>query len=307
MPGFRNRALPHRGAMLALGFACAAFSQPRHNLPVSLAAPDAAIDTLLTGLNSSGGIAADDKGNITLSEPPANRTWRLSAGGAKQTLAATAGLTVRGLAYDAQGRLFFCQDDKLSYLDAAGSVVDLATRRSGGGTLGHNNDLVVLDDGSVYFTLFNQPYALAAFDIHPDRTLAGKQVLATLGIPDGLALDALGNFYVTSLAEGCVAVYSPAAKELGRITFPGESIHNIAFGGRRNDTLYITGEHAAFRMPMKVAGQRDPFRTASALGPAPFRPPGRSFTGWPLPAWLFAPHRDSPLRDARGRLLPPPD
>jgi hypothetical protein len=128
-----------------------------------------------------------------------------------------------------------------------------------------------------------------------------------LGIPDGLALDALGNFYVTSLAEGCVAVYSPAAKELGRITFPGESIHNIAFGGRRNDTLYITGEHAAFRMPMKVAGQRDPFRTASALGPAPFRPPGRSFTGWPLPAWLFAPHRDSPLRDARGRLLPPPD
>jgi gluconolactonase len=348
MPGFRNRALPHRGAMLALGFACAAFSQPRHNLPVSLAAPDAAIDTLLTGLNSSGGIAADDKGNITLSEPPANRTWRLSAGGAKQTLAATAGLTVRGLAYDAQGRLFFCQDDKLSYLDAAGSVVDLATRRSGGGTLGHNNDLVVLDDGSVYFTngdggaifywhpgadpivaasglnypdgieadeklgkvyvtLFNQPYALAAFDIQPDRTLAGKQVLATLGIPDGLALDALGNFYVTSLAEGCVAVYSPAAKELGRITFPGESIHNIAFGGRRNDTLYITGEHAAFRMPMKVAGQRDPFRTASALGPAPFRPPGRSFTGWPLPAWLFAPHRDSPLRDARGRLLPPPD
>jgi gluconolactonase len=346
MPVIGNRALAYRGAMLALGLACAAFSQPRHTLPASLAAPDAAIDTILTGLNGSGGIAADDKGNVTVSEPPASRSWRLPAGGAKRALASAAGLTVRGLVYDAQGRLFFCQDDKLGYFDADGAVHDLATRPAGGGKLGHNNDLVILDDGSVYFTngdgntiyywhpgadpivaaaglnypdgieadekagkvyvtLFNQPYALAAFAIQPDHTLAGKQVLATLGIPDGLTLDALGNFYVTSLAEGCVAVFSPAGGELGRITFPGEKIHNVAFGGRRNDTLYITGEYAAFKMPMKVAGQRDPFRAAAALGPAPFRPRGRYSGDRPLPALIFAAEPGSPLRDARGRLLPP--
>lgn len=267
-----NPILTLRGAMLALGVACAASAQPKHTLPASLAAADAVIDTIMTGLTGTGGIAADDKGNVTVAETVANRSWRLPAGGGKQALASVAGLTLRGLAYDAQGRLLFCQDDKLSYFDGDGAVHDLATRRADGGKLGHNNDLVVLDDGGVYFTngdgndvffwhagadpvvaasglnypdgieadeklgkvyvnLFNQPYAVAAFDIQADHTLANKRVLASSpGNPDGLVLDALGNFYVTSLSEACVAVFSPAGKELGRIDFPGEKIHNVSFG-----------------------------------------------------------------------------
>ena len=294
-------------------------AQPSHNLPAALAAPDAAILTILTGLNSSGGIAADDKGAVTIAETPSNRVWRLPSGGAKQLLPAANGLTTRGLVYDAQGRLLFCQDDKLSYFDAADMVHDLATQRKDGGKLGHNNDLVVLDDGGVYFTngdgntiyywqpggdpvvaaaglnypdgieasagkvyvtLFSQPYALASFDIQADHTLTNKQILATLGIPDGLVLDAQGNFYVTSLAEACVAVFSPTGKELGRISVPGEKIHNVAFGGRRNDTLYFTGEQAAFKMGMKVTGQRDPFRVGTALRSERER-------AWRRPAWAF--------------------
>lgn len=335
-----------RGATLALALACAAFAQPRNTLPASLAAADAVIDTIMTGLTGTGGIAADDKGNVTVAETVANRSWRLPAGGAKVALASVAGLTVRGLVYDAQGRLLFCQDDKISYFDADGAAHDLAVKRADGGKLGHNNDLVVLDDGGVYFTngdgndvfywhagadpivaasglnypdgiesdeklgkvyvnLFNQPYAVASFDIQSDHTLANKQVLtAALGNPDGLVLDALGNFYVTSLAEGCVAVFSPAGKELGRITFPGEKIHNAAFGGRRNDTLYIVGEYAAFKMPMKVSGQRDPFHATTSLGLPAFRLPGRSSSAYPFPA--FGIDEIDPLRDALGRTRLPP-
>lgn len=337
----RRRPRAFRAGMLALALACAAYPQPRNTLPASLAAPDAAIDTILTGLNGTGGIAADDKGNVTIAETPASRTWRLPAGGAKQAVAQAAGLTVRGLVYDAQGRLLFCQDDKLSYFDADGAVHDLAARRSGGGALGHDNDLVILGNGDVYFTngdgnsvfywhpgadpvvaasglnypdgieadeahakvyvtLFNQPFALAAFDIQADHTLAGKQVLSSaLGNPDGMVLDALGNIYVTSLADGCVAAFSPAGKELGRLSFPGEKIHNVAFGGRGNDTLYIAGEYAAFKMPMKVTGQRDPFRVATALGPVP--PRGKSPAASRLPG--FGADPDDPLRDVLGRYL----
>jgi len=339
-----NLTFPLRGVILAMALAGAAFAQPRNTLPASLVAADAVIDTIMTGLTGTGGIAADDKGNVTVAETVANRSWRLPAGGSKQALASVAGLTLRGLVYDAQGRLLFCQDDKISYFDADGAVHDLATRRADGGKLGHSNDLVILDDGGVYFTngdgndvfywhagadpivaasglnypdgieadeklgkvyvnLFNQPYAVAAFDIQADHTLANKQVLvSSLGNPDGLVLDALGNFYVTSLAEGCVAVYSPAGKELGRITFPGEKIHNAAFGGRRNDTLYIVGEYAAFKMPMKVTGQRDPFHAATALGPAPERPRRGTAAGYPFPAFGIATDAGAPLRDARGRL-----
>src|SRR6185369_14632150 len=231
------------------------------------------------------------------------------------------------------------------YFDADGSVHDLAVRRADGGKLGHNNDLVLLDDGSVYFTngdgnavyywhpgadpiaaasglnypdgieadekrgkvyvnLFNQPYAMASFDIQADHTLANKQSLAALGNPDGLVLDALGNFYVTSLAEGCVAVFSPAGKELGRIDFPGEKIHNVAFGDRKNDTLYIAGEYAAFKMPMKVAGQRDPFHATTSLGRArsPLREASREL--YPFRAPGFAAGEGDAVRDALGRLRP---
>ncbi len=224
-------------------------------------------------------------------------------------------------------------------------IRDLATRRADGSKPGHNNDLVVLDDGGVYFTngdgndvfywhagadpivaasgldypdgieadeklgkvyvnLFNQPYGVAAFDIQADHTLANKQVfISSLANPDGMALDALGNFYVTSLGEACVAVFSPAGKELGRLAFPGEKIHNIAFGGRRNDTLYIVGEYAAFRMPMKVTGQRDPFHAVTALGPPPGRPRRGAWAGNPFPAFGIATAGGNPLRDSRGRLL----
>lgn len=348
MPMNRISAHPMHLTMLAAGLACSAFPQPRNTLPPSLAAADAIIDTILTGLNGSGGISADDKGNVTVAETPANRTWRLTAGGARQALASVAGSTVRGLVYDAQGRLLFCQDDKLSYFDADGAVHDLAVKRGDGGKLGHNNDLVILDDGGIYFTngdgntiyywhpgadpivaasglnypdgieadekqgkvyatLFNQPYALASFDIQADHTLANKQVSAAPGNPDGLVLDALGDFYVTSLAEGCVAVFSPAGKELGRITFPGEKIHNVAFGGRRNDTLYIAGEYAAFKMPMRVSGQRDPFHAATALGPVPFRRCGALLADPPFPAIGFFAPQGGALRDGLGRIrLPPP-
>jgi sugar lactone lactonase YvrE len=315
MPVFPSLADPGHALHLFPRAACAllaalllplpATAQPSHTLPASLAAPGAPITTILTGLNSSAGIVADNLGNVTVTEPPATRTWRIPAGGTKQALPAAAGLTIRGMTYDAQGRLFFCQADKLSYFDAAGAVKDAAVQRSGGGKLGNNNDLVALEDGSVYFTngegntiyywkpgsdpivaasglnypngieakesagkiyvnLYVQPYALASFDIQPDHTLANKQALASIGIPDGLVIDSQGNFYVTSLAEACIAVYSPTGGPLGRITVPGESIHNAAFGGKGNDTLYFTGERASFKMPMKVTGQRDPFK-ATAL------------------------------------------
>lgn len=345
-------------SMILLGhLASIATAQPTHTLPATLAAPGAAIQQIVTGLNGSGGVAADNQGDVTLAETPASRTWRLPAGGAKQALASAAGLTVRGLVYDALGRLLFCQDDKLSYFDAAGAIHDLAAKRSDGGVLGHNNDLVALDDGSVYFTngdgntiyywhpgadpvvaasglnypdgieareaagkvyvtLYSQPYALASFDIRTDHTLANKQVLATLGIPDGLVLDSQGNFYVTSLAEACVAVFSPAGAELGRISIPGENLHNAAFGGPRNDTLYITGEHAAYKMAMKVSGQRDPFHVATGLifplnqrgrGRLAGAPEGSNphpVLGFPV-AGFTVPGTDGRIRSVQGRILAP--
>jgi hypothetical protein len=117
----------------------------------------------------------------------------------------------------------------------------------------------------------------------------------------------LGNFYVTSLADGDVSVFSPSGQDLGRLAFPGEKIHNVAFGGRRNDTLYIVGEHAAFKMPMKVTGQRDPFKTATALRPAPSRSRGLAFAEDAFPAPVFAPGPGARCRDALGRFRLPPD
>jgi hypothetical protein len=128
-------------------------------------------------------------------------------------------------------------------------------------------------------------------------------------------MDILGNFYVTSLAEACVAVYTPAGKELGRISVPGESIHNVAFGGAGNDTLYFTGEHASFKMPMRVTGQRDPFKAATSVrsmrfsgsaGDTPGGSAGKAmwWSGVGTPGFLGG-NGNGLMRDALGRGILP--
>ncbi|MDF1747906.1 MAG: SMP-30/gluconolactonase/LRE family protein [Alphaproteobacteria bacterium] len=60
--------------------------------------------------------------------------------------------------------------------------------------------------------------------------------------PDGLALDRLGNLYVCHASRGAVFVYNPHGDQIARIECQafGLTTTNLAFGGDKGDTLFIT-------------------------------------------------------------------
>lgn len=100
--------------------------------------------------------------------------------------------------------------------------------------------------------------------IRPDGTAAGSEVFADFssqpGRPDGMAVDAQGNLYVT-VARGAglggvggVQVLDRSGKQLGTIATP-QAPRNCAFGGPNGTTLFITAITSVYRVEMRVKGR----------------------------------------------------
>ena len=107
-----------------------------------------------------------------------------------------------------------------------------------------------------------------AFDVRPDGSVTNKRPFVKLRDPvqgalglrsfaDGMALDSKGRLYVAT-ASG-IQVIDPRGEYLGTIrvpaaTGPGAPVRNMAFGGRRRQTLYMTAPEGLYRVQMLSEG-----------------------------------------------------
>ncbi|MEN6577773.1 MAG: SMP-30/gluconolactonase/LRE family protein [Phycisphaerales bacterium] len=94
-----------------------------------------------------------------------------------------------------------------------------------------------------------------SYRINSDGTLSDKQLFAEQG-SDGVTLDARGNLYLTSDA---VTVYNRRGERIAEIKVP-EGPANVTFGGKDNQTLFITARTSLYSIPMEVRGARTPIR-----------------------------------------------
>ncbi|KAF1720475.1 SMP-30/gluconolactonase/LRE family protein [Pseudoxanthomonas wuyuanensis] len=210
-----------------------------------------------------------------------------------------------GLALDAQGRIVAATHDRkeLARFDVGERNRARIVGQYQGNPFNSPNDLVIAQDGTIYFTDpdFQRSAAVGGQDKTRVYRYAGGEVsvvddsianpngialspagdvlyvagggsdgvlrayplvdgkpqpgtdLAKVAVPDGMAVDCLGNLYVTEHSLRRVRVLSPAGAELARIDVDA-NITNAAFGGPEMKTLYLTGAGTVWSLDLDVAG-----------------------------------------------------
>jgi gluconolactonase len=89
---------------------------------------------------------------------------------------------------------------------------------------------------------------LRAYKIVDGKPQKGSDLVAKLGIPDGMAVDCHGNIYVTEHTDQAPArVHAGRGKQIATIKVDA-NVTNAAFGGADGKTLYITGAGAVWQL-----------------------------------------------------------
>ena len=119
------------------------------------------------------------------------------------------------------------------------------------------NGLALNDAEDTLFIAATGTNRVSAFPIRRDGTLGRERVLFQFTDgqgPDGMAVGADGNLYVTHRDTGIIAVIDPAGRLIARLPAGGSLPSNVAFW---DEALYVTEDEtgAVYRLDIGVRGQ----------------------------------------------------
>jgi gluconolactonase len=131
--------------------------------------------------------------------------------------------------------------------DGGVTVVDDTLKNPNGVSLSPQGDVLYVNG------MVGDHGVLRAYKIVDGKPQKGQDLVAKLGIPDGMAVDCLGNIYVTEHTDKRLRVFTPAGKEIAMIKVDA-NVTNAAFGGADGKTLFITGAGAVWKLELGVTG-----------------------------------------------------
>lgn len=160
----------------------------------------------------------------------------------------------------ADGTLFFTDPDYQRKAAPGGQPLTRVYRHRDGATtvvddtLRNPNGIALSPDGGTLYVAGGTADGdvLRAYPVVDGIPGAGRD-LARISGGDGLAVDCLGNIYVTEHGERRVRVFSPSGDVLATIGVDA-NITNAAFGGVDRRTLYLTGAASLWSIDLPVAG-----------------------------------------------------
>ena len=111
------------------------------------------------------------------------------------------------------------------------------------------NGVISTPDGTKLYVADHGGRKTFAYKIEQDGTLSGKKLFAPEG-SDGMTIDNEGNVYLTGRV---VSVYNKDGEKIEEIKVP-EGPANVCFGGKDNQTLFITARTSLYSVRMRVKG-----------------------------------------------------
>ena len=172
--------------------------------------------------------------------------------------------------YHPSGHLYFtrrkgqAQDGYLSDAKGHGAVFRVSPAgqvqvAAASPDLANPNGIAVSPDGRwLYVTTssYDDPRLQGVWklSVSADGSLDHAQRFIDHARPDGMAVDAAGNLYVTSATTKKVGVYSAQGRRWGELDTRTNSLTHCGFGGADGKTLYITAQDKLLRVQLPIPG-----------------------------------------------------
>ena len=215
--------------------------------------------------SGSNGLALDTEGHLIAATHDRKQVARVDLDGGTRTALVS---TFEGAPFNspndlvmaADGTLYFTDPDYQRKAAPGGQPLTRVYRLHEGkttvvdGTLRNPNGIALSPDGGTLYVAGGTDGGdvLRAYPLHDGVPGDGRD-LARISGGDGLAVDCLGNIYVTEHGERRVRVFSPAGQVLATIRVDA-NITNAAFGGDDRRTLFLTGAASLWSVDLDVAG-----------------------------------------------------
>lgn len=121
-------------------------------------------------------------------------------------------------------------------------------------TLYNPNGIALSPAEDVLYVVGNgEQGVLRAYSIVDGIPQEGKDLVTGISIPDGMAIDCLGNIYLTEHLARQLRVFTPAGEQIAQATTDA-SLTNAAFGGAEGKTLYLTGARSLWKIELDISG-----------------------------------------------------
>jgi gluconolactonase len=215
--------------------------------------------------SGSNGLALDVEGNLLAATHDRKQVARVSLPGGERTPLVS---TFEGQPFNspndlvmaADGSLYFTDPDYQRKAAPGGQPLTRVYRHHAGATtvvedgLRNPNGIALSPDGGTLYVVGGtaEGDVLRAYALVDGVPGPGKD-LARISGGDGMAVDCLGNIYVTEHGEQRLRVFSPAGEVLATIRVDA-NITNAAFGGSARRTLFLTGAASLWSIELPVAG-----------------------------------------------------
>ncbi len=118
------------------------------------------------------------------------------------------------------------------------------------GDLKQPNGIIGTPDGKTLYVADIGAGKTYRYRIEPDGSVAQKKLFCEMG-SDGMTIDGEGNIYLTGKG---VSVFASSGKKIEQIDVAEAWTANVCFGGKDQQTLFITASKGFYGLKMRVKG-----------------------------------------------------